>query len=120
MRMPTVADRLGERFLRPLSIDRIRALVEPAMNEAACATSKTAEHPAFDLLEKEAEVLTRQPTGVGLDVPPWLLALEEEVDRVRDPLSRNEHRAALLSLFAPRPIEPEALKAQLLQFQPKE
>ena len=29
MRMPTVADRLAERFVRPLAIDRIRALVEP-------------------------------------------------------------------------------------------
>ncbi|MFO0902458.1 MAG: hypothetical protein U0939_05620 [Pirellulales bacterium] len=116
MRMPTVADRLGERFLRPLSIDRIRALVEPAMQEAA----RGGPHPAFDLLEDETETLTRQPTGVGLDVPPWLLALEEEVDRVRDPLSRNEHRAALQSLFAPRPIDPDTLQAQLAQFRPKE
>src|SRR5438477_574500 len=31
MRMPTVADRLAERFVRPLTIDRIRALVWPAI-----------------------------------------------------------------------------------------
>ena len=34
MRMPTVADRLAERFVRPLTIDRIRALVAPAIDEA--------------------------------------------------------------------------------------
>lgn len=116
MRMPTVADRLGERFLRPLSIDRVRAFVAPAIAEA----QRGGPHPIFDLLEQETEALTRQPTGVGLDVPPWLLALEEEVDRVRDPLSRNEHRAALQSLFAPRTIDPDTLHAQLAQFQPKD
>lgn len=116
MRMPTVADRLGERFLRPLAIDRVRAFVAPAVAEARIGGA----HPIFDLLEQETELLTRQPTGVGLDVPPWLLALEEEVDRVRDPLSRNEHRAALQSLFAPRTIDPDTLQAQLAQFQPKE
>ena len=31
MRMPTVADRLAERFIQPLAIDRIRALVDPAI-----------------------------------------------------------------------------------------
>ena len=27
-------------------------------------------------------MLTREPTGVGLDVPAWLMALEEEVATV--------------------------------------
>lgn len=26
--------------------------------------------------------MMREPTGVGLDIPAWLLMLEEEVDRV--------------------------------------
>ena len=30
MRLPTIADRLSERFVRPLAIDRVRALVAPA------------------------------------------------------------------------------------------
>ncbi|HUE74914.1 MAG TPA: hypothetical protein VMP01_28870 [Pirellulaceae bacterium] len=76
MRMPTVADRLAERFVRPLTIDRIRALVKPAIDQirarGAC--------PKFELLEEETELLTREPTGVGLDVPAWLVALEEEVE----------------------------------------
>jgi hypothetical protein len=78
MRMPTVADRLGERFIRPMVIDRIRALVQPAMEEAH------GDRPGanFALLRKEIELLTREPTGVGLDVPAWLMALEEEVATV--------------------------------------
>jgi hypothetical protein len=78
MRMPTVADRLGERFVRPMVIDRIRALVQPAAEEAR----RGQPGPNFALLRKEIALLTREPTGVGLDVPAWLMALEEEVDAV--------------------------------------
>jgi hypothetical protein len=78
MRMPTVADRLGERFVRPMVIDRIRALVQPAMEEAHHGVPGA----SFALLRKEIELLTREPTGVGLDVPAWLMALEEEVATV--------------------------------------
>ena len=40
---------------------------------------------AFDLLEQETQELTQEPTGVGLDVPAWLLSLEQEVDvQLRD------------------------------------
>jgi hypothetical protein len=123
MRMPTIADRLGERFLRPLSIDRVRALVEPAVAEAEtreAGESAIDFHPTFDRLEQQAEKLTRTPTGVGLDVPPWLIALDEEVQRVRDPLSRNEHRAALQSLFPSREISRKQLAAQMRRFKPKD
>jgi hypothetical protein len=78
MRMPTVADRLAERFIRPLTIDRIRALVAPAIDEAR----EGGDSPKFEMLQHDTEYLTREPTGVGLDVPAWLVALEEEVDDV--------------------------------------
>ncbi len=32
MQLPTIVDRLNERFVRPLVIDQLRAMVEPAMN----------------------------------------------------------------------------------------
>ncbi|MEX2173627.1 MAG: hypothetical protein WD872_04645 [Pirellulaceae bacterium] len=76
MRMPTVADRLAERFVRPLAIDRIRALVTPAIDEARLG----GDAPKFAMLQHDTEFLTRDPTGVGLDVPAWLVALEEEVE----------------------------------------
>jgi hypothetical protein len=79
MRMPTVADRLAERFVRPMAIDRICALVQHAMRESAC----DGDTHYFELLRHETDLLTRDPTGVGLDVPAWLVALEDEVDRVR-------------------------------------
>ncbi len=109
MRMPTVADRLAERFSRPLMIDRIRALVEPAMKEAA----KPGKHPTFELLEHEIEWLTREPTGVGLDIPPWLLALEEEVETVRDPTHHRDSSAAPHAIIPPVRLGLEELQQQL-------
>lgn len=77
MRMPTVADRLSERFIKPMTVDRMRALIRPAIRQIRLG-KKT---PAFDLLLQETKTLTKEPTGVGLDIPAWLLALEEEVDQ---------------------------------------
>ncbi len=78
MRMPTVADRISERFIQPMTIDRMRALIKLAMNDA----DKQQYSHAFDLLDQEAELMTRNPAGSGLDLPVWLASLEEEVDNV--------------------------------------
>jgi hypothetical protein len=48
MRLPTIADRLAERFVRPLAIDRVKALVKPAVAQAKC----NAEATAFMQLEE--------------------------------------------------------------------
>ena len=78
MRMPTVADRISERFIQPMTIDRMRALVKPAMDDADAERDSN----AFELLEHEAELMTRHPTGAGLDMPTWLASLEEETENV--------------------------------------
>ncbi len=103
MRLPTVTDRLAERFTRPLAIDRVRALIKPAMDDV-----RTRHNPdggpclAFEVLEQETDELTQEPTGVGLDVPVWLLSLEQEVD--------NQHRAAS---YLDRPEESRPPLAQV-------
>jgi hypothetical protein len=84
MRLPSIAERLAERFTRPLAIDRVRALVAPAM-----AAAGTADPAPFAALEEEIEALGSEPIGAGLDVPDWLEALEEEVSIVR---SAQRHR----------------------------
>ncbi len=84
MRISSIADRLGERFVRPLVIDRVRSLVEPAAEEARRGESST----AFALLEEEAGQLADEPSGAGLDMPDWLETLAKEVDRVSDKTQR--------------------------------
>ena len=70
---------VGERFVRPLIIDRIRALVRPAMEEATTDSNWT----SFSVFQQEVEELAREPAGVGFDIPSWLESLETEVARVR-------------------------------------
>lgn len=82
MQLPTIADRLSERFVRPLVIDRVRAMVEPAMN-----VDEPRQQAAFAALEGEIADLVSEPHGAGLDVPDWLSALEDEVTEARSKLS---------------------------------
>ncbi len=85
MRLPSIADRLGERFVRPLQVDRLCALIEPAMDEApglAQPPDAAGEETSFARLDTGIEEFTREVSGAGFDVPSWLEALEQEVDRV--------------------------------------
>jgi hypothetical protein len=109
MRMPTVADRLNERFVQPMTIDRVRALVEPAIRQA----NQPGSHAAFELLEQETTLLTRQPSGVGLDAPAWLLALEEEVEEVRRPPSERTDHIAVSNFISPIPLSRKEIRRQL-------
>ena len=86
MRLPTVADRLAERFVRPLAIDRVKSLVKPAVEQARSG----GQSAAFEQLEAEAGQMADEPTGAGLDLPDWLLALEEEVERNTSPQRRSD------------------------------
>jgi len=102
MRLPTVTDRVAERFTRPLAIDRMRALVKPAMDEVRQNPGEGGSpQSAFELLEQETQELTQEPTGVGLDAPAWLLSLEQEVDvQLRD--ARNCERSDASRLPLPQ------------------
>jgi hypothetical protein len=88
VRLPTIADRLGERFVRPLAVDRLRALIRPAVVELQTDGDRT----AFSLLEQELREFTDNPCGSGLDVPAWLIALEDEARRVQ---AQTDRRSAI-------------------------
>jgi len=57
-------------------------LIRPAMRQLR--SSELQQSRAFDLLVQELHLMMREPTGVGLEVPSWLMVLQEEVDRVLD------------------------------------
>ncbi len=76
MRLASVADRLNERFVRPLAVDRLRSLVLPAIREIRAG----GKSPAFDQLADETSQMAEEPSGVGLEVPEWLESLAEEVE----------------------------------------
>jgi hypothetical protein len=79
LRLASVSERLNEKFEMPMEIDRLCALVEPAMKEA----DKEQGNPRFAELQRELDSLTAKPSGAGVDLPLWLRRLEQEVQRVR-------------------------------------
>jgi hypothetical protein len=78
MRLPSIAQRLGERFVRPLDIDRLCALIRPAVEELRAGRMPV----SFTFLEQEVAQFTVEPSGVGFELPSWLEALEAEVSRL--------------------------------------
>jgi hypothetical protein len=96
MHLPSIADRLGERFVRPLLVDRLRALVLPAVDQAPLRPrlsggGSAGQTPdAFARLEEGIAQFTREISGAGFDLPPWLEALEDEADRVLSDGSEDE------------------------------
>ncbi len=110
MRMPTVADRLQERFTRPMTIDRMKALVGPAIRHFRATGESNA---SFDLLIDECKLMMEQPTGVGLDIPQWLAALEEEVDNVLENQRGFTHKPQYDSAVAYRFVTIEQIVDQL-------
>ena len=83
MRLPTISERVSERFIRPLAIDRIRALVELAMQPGDDKEASSRSDVAFVALREEVTELIGSPGGAGLDAPDWVIAIEEEVSVVR-------------------------------------
>ncbi len=110
MRMPTVADRLQERFTRPMTIDRMKALVGPAIRHFR-ATGEA--NDSFELLIDECKLMMEQPTGVGLDIPQWLAALEEEVNQVLENQRGYSQRPQYDIAVAYRFITPDQIVEQL-------
>jgi hypothetical protein len=113
MRLPTVDDRLAERFIRPLAIDRVRALVTPAVEDARLARPSE----AFERLQRETDELTQEPTGVGLDVPGWLHALENEVRKARHNRAGRESSPGSQWLVDQRPLSMHEIVEQLADWE---
>ncbi|MFO0801846.1 MAG: hypothetical protein U0791_01800 [Gemmataceae bacterium] len=83
VRLRTVRDRLEERFILPLEIDRAAAQVAPAA--AAARDGEGEENPAFVSLLVAMSPLRETVSGVGLEVPAWVRRLEEALRKTREP-----------------------------------
>jgi hypothetical protein len=109
MHLPSIAERLGERFVRPLEIARLQALVEPAIEELR----EGEETISFSEFQDGVTPLVEEPSGVGFEVPQWLEALEHEVEEIR--LGTDEDREPLDPLLPVAEVflTPEEVKRQL-------
>jgi hypothetical protein len=81
IQLRSVGRRIEGRFESQIHVDRLIALVKPAV-----AKPRTRESlKAFDLLQHEAQAFCRTTTGVGIELPPWLASLEQEVEQIHLP-----------------------------------
>ncbi|MEM7784188.1 MAG: hypothetical protein AAF623_12605 [Planctomycetota bacterium] len=108
MLMASVGRRIEGRFGHQMQIDRLKALVKPAMK----IPRDRKANRSFDLLKHEAQTFSRTTMGVGIDLPAWLADLENEVEqfllpqRLRDPAQK-------LRELEPDPIPIALLKEEL-------
>jgi hypothetical protein len=83
VRLRSVRDRLEERFLLPMEIERAAAHVGPAADAARDGEGE--DNPAFVRLLVAMSPLRETVSGVGLDVPAWVRRLEEALRKAREP-----------------------------------
>ncbi len=77
MQLPTIGDRIPERFVRPFRA-RPHSRGTVAAGRAGTPQRRVGED-APEQLEREIEAYAATPTGSGLDVPQWLVSLASEV-----------------------------------------
>lgn len=94
VRLSTIRDRIEERFVRNLGLDRLCALIRPVLEQSRALaasgqqgsgiSSGAEEHacPALASLREGLEPFMEKPAGVGRDVPEWIRKLELELQRV--------------------------------------
>ena len=111
MRMQSICDRLAERFVQPMAIDFMRSLVKPSINDAD--SNPDAVAVAFEKLQTESDRFLQSPSGSGVDVPEWLLSLEEEVELLRSPFGLRMGELDLKVAVLPHFISFDDICAQL-------
>jgi hypothetical protein len=109
IRLATIRDRIEERFVQPLVLDRLCALIEPALEHAQTAFGTDEISP----LERELEPFATTPSGVGLDVPAWLIRLQNELERVQTSQSDLGNLAETMFHVPSVPVSFESLVEQL-------
>jgi len=78
IRITTIRDRLEERFVGPMVVDRLCALIEPAVEQA-----KSLDRDKIPLLEQELAPLALTTQRRRHGCAHWLIRLENELHRVR-------------------------------------
>jgi hypothetical protein len=108
MRLPGVSDRLSEKFVKPLLLDRILALVKPAVRDARAGAASL----SFDRMRAESDEYLRTTLGSALEPQPWLQALEEEIQSAEAEVGPTGEPAPAI-VPSPTPVDLEDLRRQL-------
>lgn len=78
MRLPSLRDRIGERFVKPLAVNRMLSLMPRAIEESR---SNDEDPEAFQELRREIESYLETMAGSAAEVPKWIRMMEEHAGR---------------------------------------
>ena len=76
MKMPTITDHLNERFVKPLDVNRILALVKQSVLDSRQGIRNS---EAFTQLRDEVNEYLKGSWGSGVDIPQWLRQMDREI-----------------------------------------
>ena len=110
IRLPSVSDRINERFIKPLAVNRMLSLIPESIDEARqnCHPSES-----FAALRKEIDEYMQSTSGSGLEVSPWLQTLEKEAQK-SDRSGLSEPLRSEVFLQTPRmPLSLKEIRKQL-------
>lgn len=93
MIMSAIGDRIEERFVRPLEVEQLCSLIEPAINE------KREKKPlvSFKAFSDGVDQFAKTPKGNGFELPAWLEAIEKKAQQIRN---QSEEEDEMLDLSA--------------------
>jgi len=114
--LPSIADRVEERFIRPLEIDRLTALMQTVFEDAVGSSTS----PAFEQLETQISRFTENPQGAGFEAPVWLEALEEELESCPQPGDQIDRVTPFEPHFRPTQLPWDAIREMLDEWQSPE
>jgi hypothetical protein len=97
MRLPSVTDRINEKFVKSMELNRILALIEPAMRFAR----RREGADSFPELTRRLERYLETSLGSALEVQPWIQRLldeAQEIEAERAPDSTGASRARAVTI----------------------
>ncbi|MEZ6056014.1 MAG: hypothetical protein R3C01_04850 [Planctomycetaceae bacterium] len=79
MKMPAIADHLGQRFIKPLRVNEMVAQVRPAIEAARVDAT---ESDVFKDWRAKVKAYLADSWGSGIDIPGWIRQLDREASEV--------------------------------------
>lgn len=78
IQMPLISDHLEERFIKPMSVNRMLALIPAVAEDARRGRTQSA---AFTELRREIDEYLSGSAGSGIDIPDWMRRLDRHIEQ---------------------------------------
>jgi hypothetical protein len=119
VRLPSVSDHIGERFVKVMAVHRMRALIDRALRES----HEQADPPrCFLEFRREIDDYLKTTAGSAVEVPEWLSRLDREIRRHENdegPQSSDPDAPPVIVAREQRPLRPRQMLRQLEKWKRK-